>query len=72
LITATIHVESFAELDELTECEVKLMTKMFANDLRYDFDFQTYTVYFDDENWVLANLRMPGLDKILRTNNAKT
>jgi len=66
LIAATIHVERLAELDELTECEVKTLTKKYANDLRYDFDFQTYTVYFDDENWVLANLAMPGFDTILR------
>jgi len=67
LIAATIHVERLAELDELTECEVKTLTKKYANDLRYDFDFQTYTVYFEENNWLLANLAMPGLDTILRT-----
>ena len=66
MIRAQIHIERLAELDELTECEMKTLTKKFANDLRYDFDFQTYTVYFDDENWVLANIAMPGFDTILR------
>lgn len=67
MIAATIHIEGLAALDELTECEVKALTKKYANDLRYDFDFQTYTVYFEDNNWLLANLAMPGLDTILRT-----
>ena len=67
MIAARIHIETLAELDELTECEVKALTKKYANDLRYDFDFQVYTVYFDDNNWLLANLAMPGLDRILRT-----
>ena len=67
MIEANIHIETFAELDELTESEVKTITKMYANDLKYDFDFQVYTVYFEDEKWLLANLAMPGLDRILRT-----
>lgn len=66
MIKAQIHLETLAALAEPTECQMKLMTKMFARDLRYDFDFQTYTVYFDDEGWLLANLTMPGLDTILR------
>lgn len=66
MIKAQIHIEGLAALNDLTETEVKLLTKMYANDLRYDFDFQTYTVYFDDENWVLANIAMPGFDQILR------
>lgn len=66
MIKAQIHLEGLTALDELTECEVKALTKKFARDLRYDFDFQTYTVYFDDENWLLANLAMPGFDTILR------
>ena len=66
MIKAQIHIEGLAQLDELVECEIKALTKKYANDLRYDFDFQTYTVYFDDENWVLANLSMPGFDTILR------
>lgn len=67
MIQANIHIESLAGLDELTESEVKALTKKYATDLRYDFDFLVYTVYFEDNNWLLANLAMPGLDQILRT-----
>jgi len=66
LIKAQIHIESLAALNDLTECEVKTLTKKYANDLRYDFDFKTYTVYFEDDNWLMANIAMPGLDQILR------
>ena len=66
MILAQIHSVEFENLDELTECEVKVMTKMYASDLRYDSDYQVYTVVFSEEDWMLANLKMPGLDKILR------
>jgi len=66
LIQAQIHSVEFENLDELTECELKVMTKMYATDLQYDSNYQVYTVEFEDHNWMLANLRMPGLDKILR------
>lgn len=66
MIKAQIHIEGLAKLNNQTETEVKTLTKKYANDLRYDFDFQTYTVYFEDDNWLMANIAMPGLDQILR------
>ena len=66
MIEANIHIETMAQLPELVECEIKTITKMYATDLTYDFDFQVYTVTFEEEKWLLANIAMPGLDKILR------
>jgi hypothetical protein len=61
-----INNYKFAELSEEAENALKETCKKFAHDMRYDFQFEYYSVYFSEENWTLANLAMPEIDQILQ------
>ena len=57
---------AFAGMDEETESELKDVWKRFAKDMRLDFEQEYYSVYFEEENWALANLAMPNIDVLLK------
>ena len=57
---------AFAGMDEETESELKDVCKRFAKDMRFDFEYEYYSVYFEEENWTLANLAMPNIDVFLK------
>ena len=57
---------AFAGMDEETESELKNVCKRFARDMRFDFEYEYYSVYFEEENWALANLAMPNIDVLLK------
>jgi hypothetical protein len=61
-----INTYKFVELTEEAEQSLKEVCKRFASDMRYDFEYQYYSVYFSEENWTLANLAMPEIDQILQ------
>ena len=66
IIETRIADYAFAAMDEDYEHELKDVCKRFAKDMRYDFHFNYYSVYWEEENWTLANLALPGIDSILR------
>jgi len=68
MIETRISQHRFAEMDEDQEQQLKETCKKFAHDMRYDFEFEYYAVYFTEENWLLTLLAHPGLDKILTRN----
>ena len=66
VIETRIATYAFAAMDEDQESTLKEVCKRFARDMRYDFEFEYYSVYCDEENWTLANLALPGIDTILK------
>ena len=66
MMETRISQYAFAGMDEDTEAQLKEVCKRFAKDMRFDFEFNYYSVYFEEENWLNANLALPGIDSILR------
>jgi len=66
IIETRIADYAFAAMDEEEESELKEVCKRFAKDMRFDFQFNYYSVYWEEENWMNANLALPGIDTILR------
>jgi len=65
LVETRIAQYAFAAMDEEQEQQLKEISKRFAKDMRYDFNFEYYSIYWEYENWCLANLAMPELDTIV-------
>ena len=66
IIETRIADYAFAAMDEEEESELKEVCKRFAKDMRFDFQFNYYSVYWEEENWMNANLALPGIDTILK------
>ena len=66
IIETRIADYAFAAMDDEQESELKEVCKRFAKDMRFDFEFNYYSVYFEEENWLNANLALPGIDTILK------
>jgi hypothetical protein len=66
MIETRISQYAFAEMDEDTEHNLKDVSKRFAKDMRFDFEWDYYAIYWTDENWLLAKLAMPELDSLLK------
>jgi len=66
IIETRIADYAFAAMTEDEEHELKDVCKRFAKDMRYDFHFNYYSVYWEEANWLNANLAMPGIDRILQ------
>ena len=65
MIETRISIIRFAEMSEDTDAELKAICKQFGDHMRFDFDFEYYTIYFEPENWLQANLAMPHIDRLL-------
>ena len=57
---------AFAGMDEDTENDLKEVCKRFARDMKFDFEYEYYSIFWDEENWALANLAMPNIDRLLK------
>jgi len=66
IIETRIATYAFAGMDEDEENELKDVCKRFARDMTFDFEYEYYSVYFEEENWALANLALPSIDTILK------
>jgi hypothetical protein len=53
-------------MDEDTEYDLKLVSKNFAQDMRFHFDYEYYSIYWTEENWLLAKLAMPNIETLLK------
>lgn len=69
MVETRITVEKLAEMCEDTEHDFKVVCKNFANDMRFYFDVEYYSVYFTPENWLLAKLAMPNIEYYLKEYN---
>ena len=66
IIETRISQYRFAGMDTLQEEELKAVCKRFAKDMRFDFDWDYYAIYWEEENWLLAKLAMPSIDTIVK------
>ena len=65
IIETRIATYAFAAMDEDEESTLKEVCKRFAKDMRFDFEYEYYSIYWEEENWTLANLALPNIDQIL-------
>ena len=65
IVETRIATYAFAAMDEDEESTLKEVCKRFAKDMRFDFEFSYYSIYWEEENWLNANLALPGIDQIL-------
>mgnify|MGYP003660674735 CR=1 FL=1 len=56
----------FAAMEPEQEQLLKDVCKRFAKDMRFDFEWDYYAIYWTKENWTLANLAMPEIDQLLK------
>lgn len=66
IIETRIADYAFAAMDEDQEQTLKEVCKRFAKDMRFDFQFSYYSIYWEEENWLNANLALPGINTILK------
>lgn len=66
IVETRIADYAFASMSEEEETALKEVCKKFAKDMRYDFEFSYYAIYWEPENWLNANLARPGIDTILK------
>jgi hypothetical protein len=65
VIETRISQYAFAGMDEDTESSLKEVCKRFAKDMRFDFEFSYYSVYWEEEAWLNANLALPVISTLL-------
>jgi|TARA_R110000868_G_C10383409_1_gene719581 hypothetical protein len=65
IVETRIPQYKFAGMDTDQEQELKDVCKRFARDMRFSFDWDYYSIYWEEENWALANLAMPNIDTLL-------
>jgi len=66
IIETRIATYAFAAMDEDEESTLKEVCKRFAKDMRFDFEYSYYSIYWEEENWLNANLALPGIGSILK------
>jgi hypothetical protein len=66
IVETRIAQYAFASLDEDKEAELKDVSKRFAKDMRFDFQWDYYSIYWTKENWLLAKLAMPEIESIVK------
>ena len=69
MVETRISTYRFAEMDEDTEHDLKVVCKNFAKTMMFNFEFDYYAVYWTPENWLLAKLAMPEIDTLLKVND---
>ncbi len=65
IVETRIPQYRFAAMEPEQEQLLKDVCKRFARDMRFDFDWDYYSIYWTPENWTLANLAMPEIDTLL-------
>jgi len=66
LVETRISQYAFASMDEDKEAELKDVSKRFARDMRFDFTWDYYAIYWTKENWLLAKLAMPDIERLVK------
>mgnify|MGYP003655348915 CR=1 FL=1 len=72
IIETRIAQYAFAGMDADTELLLKDVCKRFAKDMRFDFEWDYYAIYWTEENWLLAKLAWPNIDTIVKAQDGKT
>jgi len=70
LIETRINEYMFSLLDEDVSDLAKETITRFATSKQYDMQFDYWRIYWDKEQWLLANIACPELQRILKPLNA--
>jgi hypothetical protein len=65
IIETRIPTYAFADMDEEIDREFQDTCKRFARSMTYNMAFDYYSIYWEEQNWALANIVMPDLKSIL-------
>jgi len=66
IVETRVAQYAFAAMEPEQEQLLKDVCKRFAKDMRFDFEWDYYAIYWTKENWTLANLAMPEIDQLLK------
>lgn len=66
LIELRTDLMRIANMTEDDEIRLKNCCKKFAKNIVYNMDFEYYSVFFTDENYLLAKLAEPEIDRYLQ------
>jgi hypothetical protein len=65
IIETRIPTYAFVDLDDETDREFQDTCKRFARSMTFNMEFDYYSIYWEEQNWALANIVMPDLKRIL-------
>jgi hypothetical protein len=65
IIETRIPTYAFATLDDDIEEELKETCQRFARNMTYNIAFDYYSIYWEENNWLLAKIVMPEIDHLL-------
>ena len=65
IVETRIATYAFADMDDDTEAEFQATCKKFAREMTFNLEYEYYSVYWHEYNWLLAKMAMPKINTIL-------
>lgn len=65
IIETRIPTYALAELDDREDHDLQTTCKRFAREMTFNMEYDYYSIYWEEQNWCLANIVMPDLKRIL-------
>lgn len=65
IIETRIPSYAFAILDDDVENDFKTTCEKFAKSMTYNIEYDYYSIYWHEYNWLLAKMYMPAIDNLL-------
>jgi hypothetical protein len=65
IIETRIPTYAFVELDETQDHDLQVVCKRFAKSMTYSIEYDYYSIYWEEQNWLLAKLAMPEINTLL-------
>jgi len=71
MITTTLGLHRFNLLSLPAQEDIKLLAREFAINYGYQWEFEYYWINFNEEDWLLANIKFP-IAQILKVTDGQT
>jgi hypothetical protein len=65
IIETRIPTYALIELDEVQDHDLQTVCKRFAQQMTYNIEYDYYSIYWEEQNWLLAKLAMPAINHLL-------
>jgi hypothetical protein len=65
IIETRIPTYAFTDLDEVQDHDLQVVCKRFAKQMTYNMEYDYYSIYWEEQNWLLAKLAMPEINHLL-------
>lgn len=65
IIETRIPTYAFADLDETQDHDLQVVCKRFAREMTFNIEYEYYSIYWEEQNWLLAKLAMPEINRLL-------